>query len=72
MPEEVLKEARRHAERMKEVMEARRLAGRPRKMAGLIKGCLSAGSADGHGDEDTKRSVRDLVVFCKLLDTLQV
>ncbi|KAF8610164.1 hypothetical protein BDV93DRAFT_483283 [Ceratobasidium sp. AG-I] len=72
MPEEVLKEARRHAERMREVMEERRVAGRPRKMAGLIKGCLSTKGADGDEDESAKRAVADLVVFCKLLDRLEV
>lgn len=61
MPDEVLTEARKHAERMRELMEARRVANKPRKMAGLIKGCLGGGDA-----ETVTRALEDMVVFCKL------
>ncbi|KAG8715116.1 Mismatch repair protein msh3 [Ceratobasidium sp. 394] len=61
MPEEVLQNAKRHAARMQELMEARRAANRPRNMAGLLKSCLSGGDT-----EKVAKAIADLAVFCKL------
>ncbi|GAB1517406.1 Mismatch repair protein msh3 [Rhizoctonia solani] len=63
MPEEVLQAAKRHATRMQEIMEARRVANRPRKIAGLIKNCLTI---DGRDADSLARALKDLTVFHKL------
>ncbi|CAE6462457.1 unnamed protein product [Rhizoctonia solani] len=63
MPEEVLQAAKQHAARMQEIMEARRAANRPRKMAGLIKSCLEATQND---PASLSRAFKDLTVFYKL------
>ncbi|KAF8710358.1 Component of the post-replicative DNA mismatch repair system (MMR), partial [Rhizoctonia solani] len=66
MPEEVLQAAKRHATRMQEIMEARRLANRPRKIGGLIKNCLTI---DGRDADSLARALKDLtawIAFAKL------
>ncbi|QRW14701.1 DNA mismatch repair protein MutS [Ceratobasidium sp. AG-Ba] len=67
MPEEVLQAAKRHAIRMQGLMEARRIANRPRNMAGLIKGCLGAGDK-----EQVIKAFADLSIFCKLSENAQL
>ncbi|CAE6491489.1 unnamed protein product [Rhizoctonia solani] len=68
MPEEVLQAAKRHATRMQEIMEARRAANRPRKIAGLIKNCLGTGSDSAL----LARAFKDLTVFYKLSENLGI
>ncbi|KDN51533.1 hypothetical protein RSAG8_00078, partial [Rhizoctonia solani AG-8 WAC10335] len=69
MPEEVLQAARLHATRMQEIMEARRAANRPRKVAGLIKNCLQTARSDS---ASLARALKDLTVFYKLSGNLRV
>ncbi|CAE6486102.1 unnamed protein product [Rhizoctonia solani] len=69
MPEEVLQAAKRHATRMQEIMEARRVANRPRKMAGLIKNCLETTTNDSGS---IIRAFKDLTVFYKLSGNLGI
>ncbi|CAE6432319.1 unnamed protein product [Rhizoctonia solani] len=69
MPEEVLQAAKRHATRMQEIMEARRTANRPHKMAGLIKNCLEI---KGNDPALLARALKDLTVFHKLSGTMGV
>ncbi|KAJ1310165.1 hypothetical protein OPQ81_006909 [Rhizoctonia solani] len=69
MPEEVLQAAKRHAARMQEIMEARRAANKPRKMAGLIKNCLET---VGNDKVSLARAFKDLTVFYKLSGNLGV
>ncbi|CAE6439755.1 unnamed protein product [Rhizoctonia solani] len=69
MPEEVLQAAKRHATRMQEIMEARRAANRPRKMAGLLKNCLETTISDS---ASMARAFKDLTVFYKLSGNLGI
>ncbi|KAH7340491.1 muts domain V-domain-containing protein [Rhizoctonia solani] len=69
MPEEVLQAAKRHAARMQEIMEARRAANNPRKMASLIKNCLEVTQNDS---VSLSRAFKDLTVFYKLSGSLGV
>ncbi|CAE6520424.1 unnamed protein product [Rhizoctonia solani] len=69
MPEEVLQAAKQHAARMQEIMEARRAANRPRKVAGLIKNCLENSGGD---PASLARACKDLAVFYKLSGNLGV
>ncbi|CEL52191.1 DNA mismatch repair protein MSH3 OS=Cryptococcus neoformans var, neoformans serotype D (strain B-3501A) GN=MSH3 PE=3 SV=1 [Rhizoctonia solani AG-1 IB] len=69
MPEEVLQAARRHANRMQEIMEARRAVNRPRKIAELIKNCLEI---NGNDATLLTRALKDLTVFHKISEAVGV